>query len=193
VHTLYLLAEDDLPTYKGWTSVCTPPVYDQSTLPGPCDPVTIVPCSNTPPAFESNNHQLLPFAPWDVTASGAAVPAPPPGRPLRAPIVISDLVQVAFTTAALSAVGVGPERALVFSFGVNRPALVRYQLVRNVVEVLAWGVYPVYDPACVYNVTVSRDCSGVQLVPGTAYGIWYNATDVYGAASPLRMLSQTLQ
>ena len=190
-HTLYLLADDDMPTYKGWTSDCTPPLAPaQPAPPGPCASVTVVPCNNTPPPVEANNPQLLPFAPWD--ASGAHAPAPPTRRPLRAPFVISDPVAITFTAATLTSVGAGAERALIFSFSVARPGLVRYQLVRNVVDVLGWGMFPVFNPAYAYNVSLSRDCAGVQLVPGTFYGLWYNATDAYGAVTPLRMLSAAL-
>jgi hypothetical protein len=191
-HTLYLLAEDDLPTYRGWTSSCAPPLYDQSAPPGPCAPVTVVPCTNTPPAVETKNHQEPPFAAWDVTATGAAAPPPPVRAPLRAHVVVSDPLPVSFSSATLTAVGAPAERALVFDFAVSRPALVRYYLVRNVAEVLGRGIYPVFDATANHTVVVSRDCSGVQLAPGTAYGVWYNATDIYGATSPLRMLGALL-
>lgn len=191
-YSLYLLAEDDLPTYKGWTSVCSTPRYDQSPPPGPCAPVTVVPCNNTPPAAEANNRQALPYAPWDVVAGGAAPPPPPAGRPLSSPLTVSDPTPIAFASADLSSVGGGGERALIFGFALSRPGLVRYTLVRNEVEVLGRGMLPVYEAGTAHNVSLSRDCSGAQLVPGTAYGVWFNATDVYGAATPLRILSQTL-
>lgn len=154
--------------------------------------MTVVACNNTKPAIEANNHQLLPFSNWSVSLSGNGGPTLPVAQPLRSIVVITDPTQVAFTTATLSSVGSGAQRALVFSFGVNRPALVRYSLVRNVVDVLATGMFPVFDTSYTYNVSISRDCSGVQLVPGTAYGLWYNATDIYGAGSALRMLSAAL-
>jgi hypothetical protein len=193
-HTLYLLAQDDLPTYRGWTSTCAAPPLDAATAampPGPCAPVTVVRCNNTPPATEAINVQQAPFAAWD---GGAPVASnlPPPHRPLRMPVEVTDATPIAFTTAALAAAGADGERALIFSFAVTRPALVRYYLVRDVVERLAWGMLPVFTPGAVHNISISRDCSGSQLAAGTAYGVWFNATDVYGAAAPLRMLSAPL-
>jgi hypothetical protein len=195
--TLYLLAEDDLPTYRGWTSACQPPVYNTSGPPGPCDPVTVVACNNTAPAVELNNRQAPPYAAWDAATAGAnaSLPAPPvlpTLRPLRSAVVLADPTPMAFTAASLASVGSGGARALIFAFSVTRPSLVRYQLVRNVVEVLAWGVFPVFDASQAHSVAISRDCAGAQLVPGTAYGLWHNASDIYGAFSPLRMLSQVL-
>ena len=191
-HTLYLLAEDDTPTYKGWTSACQPPAYDTTGPPGPCDPVTVVRCNNTAPPVDTNNPQQLPFSTWDATLDGAGAPRPPPRRPLRAAVVVPDDLDVAFSAAELLSVGAGGSRALVFRFAVTRPALVRYQLVRNVVEVLASGMFPVFDATVTYNVSISRDCSGGMLVPGTNYGLWHNASDVYGGFSPLRMISRVL-
>lgn len=189
-YTLFLLAEDDLPTYRNWTSACQPPIFNTTGQPpGPCDPVTVEACSNTAPAVDTNNPQKTPFSAWDATLSGASLPQPPVQRPLRVPVVVSDDLQVAFKVSQLQPVGAS---ALVFSFAVTRPALVRYQLVRNVIEVLATGMFPVFDPAITYNVTLSRDCNGALLVPGTNYGLWYNASDIYGGFSPLRMTSQVL-
>ena len=197
--TLFLMAEDNLPTYRGWSSVCQPPAYHTAGPLGPCDRVTVVPCNNTPPTVELNNHQAPPYATWDAavaamraTSSQSPLPAPPALRPLRSAVVLDDRTPMAFTAASLASVGSAGARALVFSFAVTRPCLVRYQLVRNVVEVLAWGMFPVFDASQTYTVSITRDCSGALLVPGTAYGLWHNASDDYGAFSPLRMLSQVL-
>ncbi|KAI8463288.1 MAG: hypothetical protein J3K34DRAFT_496093 [Monoraphidium minutum] len=191
--TLYLLAEDNAPTYKGWASACAAPAYNTSGPPGPCDPVTPMPCTNTPPALEDNNRQAPPFAgPWDPTLRGSSAPQPPPRRPLRAQLAVADGAGVEFSEAALAAVGGGGQHALVFSFRVTRASLVRWYLVRDVVHVLAWGMLPVFDAAAAHNVTISRDCDGALLAPGTNYGLWHNASDVYGSYSPLRMISHVL-
>ena len=192
-HLLYLLAEDDLPTYRGWTSSCTAPQFNTSTPAGPCDAVTVVACSNTQTGPEVNNPQLLPYASWDATAAGLAAPTLPKRQPLRIPLTVPDNEAVTFPVAALASTGNGSSRALVFSFAVSRPALVRYTLVRNIVEVLAWGMYPVFDAGVTHQVTISRACNDTSvLAASTAYGVWYNATDIYGGASPLRMISAPL-
>jgi hypothetical protein len=198
-HTLYLLAEDDLPTFRGWTSTCAAPALSPAAAaapPGPCARVTAVACRNAPPATETVNAQAPPFAAWDTPAAAGAAAggaAPPARAPLRVPIGVADATPVAFTTAALTAVGGGGgARALVFSFALTRPGLVRYYLVRDVTARLAWGMLPVFAPGVVHNVSISRDCGGGPLEAGTAYGVWFNATDVYGAAAPLRMLSAPL-
>ena len=166
----------------------------------PCAPVTLVRCDNTPPAVEANNAQLPPFAAWDAAVGatdGAVRPPPPAGRPLRSQIVVKDDVAIAFQTATLTSAGAnatdgGAERALVFSFTLSRPGLVRYAVVRDVVVTLARGVLPVFEARREHRVAVSRECGGALLAPGTAYGLWFNATDAYGATTQLRMLSQTL-
>ncbi|GBF99606.1 hypothetical protein Rsub_12070 [Raphidocelis subcapitata] len=193
---LYLLAADDAPghhTYRGWASECAAPEYDTAAPAGPCAPVTVVACNNTQLAPEAFNSQPLPFQPWDGAApAGGSGPAPPPGRPLRVPVALSDATPMAFAFADVS-VDTSGGRAFVFTFAVTRPSLVRYELVRNVVERVAWGLYPVFDAATNHTVVLGRDCVlGAQLAPGTAYGVWYNATDVYGAASPWRIISAPL-
>lgn len=192
-HALYLLAEDDLPTYRGWSSTCAAPAFNTSAPAGPCDPVTIVPCTNTQTGADAVNAQPLPFQAWDATAAGLSAPAAPPARaPLRVPVSSPDSAPLAFTAAAVAAAGSGPSRALAFSFAVSRPALVRYRLVRNVTEVLAHGVHPVFDAAN-HTVTIARECATqAQLEASTAYGIWYWATDIYGDGTPLRILSAPL-
>lgn len=165
------MASDDAPghhTYRGWTSECAAPAYDTAAPAGPCEAVTVVPCNNTQYAPETFNAQPLPFRQWDSAAAGSAAPAPapPPGQPLRVPVTLTDATPVAFTVADVS-VGTSGGRSLVFTFAVTRPSLVRYTLVRNVVERVAWGLYPVFDAATNHTVVLGRDCVlGSQLSPG---------------------------
>jgi hypothetical protein len=178
--TLYLLAEDNLPTYKGWTSNCSMPVAAPAP-PSPCARVTIGRCINTPPASEQVNQQLPPFAPVDLADAAAAGP---PLQPVKGVLTITDPVAAGFVQASINSTG----NSLVFTFQTTKPGLVQWRLVELVTVEIANGFVAVRDASATQQVAVSRKCNGQQLVPGTAYAMWYNMTDVYGHTTDISIL-----
>lgn len=188
-HAIYLLAEDDLPTYKGWTTTCSSAVTDQTIAPYPCDPVTYAPCVNTPPAIENNNPQAVPAAGYNsVDLLNANAPTPPAGTPLKAVINVVDPTPLEFTVKHLS----GSASTITFTFAMNKPGLVRYQLVIQTTIVIAWGHYPADEARRNYTISLSRACSGAGLTQATSYGMWYNGTDIYGTSTPHMLLELRL-
>ncbi|KAF6259840.1 hypothetical protein COO60DRAFT_964595 [Scenedesmus sp. NREL 46B-D3] len=178
--SLYLLAEDNLPTYKGWTSNCSMPIADPAP-PGPCARVTVGRCINTPPAAEQVNQQLPPFAAVDLSQAAAAGP---PLQPLKGVINVTDPVAAAFVHASINTTGA----SLLFKFQTTKPGLVQWRLVEQVTVEIANGYVAVRDASATQQVAVSRKCNGQQLVPGTAYAMWYNMTDVYGHTTDISIL-----
>ena len=63
--------------------------------------------------------------------------------------------------------------------------------VLTLVQIVFYGVYPVFDPSEVNAVTVSQACGGSEL-QAASYGFWYWATDVYGRQTPLVITSLSL-
>lgn len=108
-------------------------------------------------------------------------PAAPPLRPVAAGFTLTDNIPLAFDPQVTRVTTLG--RTITFTFKVNKVSLVRYQLTSNVLAVVYYGVYPVFDPAQNYTVSISRTCSGA-LLASSAYAFWYNATDIYGASTP---------
>jgi hypothetical protein len=178
--TLYLLAEDNLPTYKGWTSNCSMPLPNPAP-PGPCARVTISRCINTPPAAEQANQQVPPFAAVDMNNAAAAGPLL---QPVKGVITVTDPVAAGFAQASLNSTGA----SLVFSFQTTKPGLVQWRLVEQVTVEIANGYVAVRDASAVLQVAVSRKCNGQQLALGTAYAMWYNMTDVYGHTTDISIL-----
>jgi hypothetical protein len=117
-HTLYLIAEDTLPNYKGWTSSCAAPVVDQSTPPSPCQPVTINLCNNTHnPAIPDNvpNVQVPPY--FTVTRPESNTdPPPPPLQPVLTVVTVPDSPVIAFTWAEVKS---STTSTITFSFKVS--------------------------------------------------------------------------
>lgn len=74
-------------------------------------------------------------------------------------------------------------RTITFQFKVNGVAAVQYRLDQFNGSKAFSGIYPVYDPIILYNVTISKACNGLLLVE-PSYTLWYWATDVYGRSSP---------
>jgi hypothetical protein len=75
----------------------------------------------------------------------------------------------------------------------NKPGLVMYRLVQNVVEELAWGYRPVLDASVTNTEVISRDCATQSpLVPGVVYGLWYWAVDNYGKPNQLALVNVTI-
>eukprot|EP00882_Tetradesmus_deserticola_P016130 GHRQ01017208.1.p1 GENE.GHRQ01017208.1~~GHRQ01017208.1.p1 ORF type:complete len:266 (-),score=55.56 GHRQ01017208.1:285-1082(-) len=178
--TLYLLAEDNLPTYKGWTSSCSMPIV-AAAPPGPCARITVGRCINTPPAAEQVNQQAPPFAAVDLSNAAAAGP---PLQPLKGVITVTDPVAAGFAQASINTTGA----SLVFRFQTTKPGLVQWRLVEQVTVEVANGYVPVRDPSAAQQVAVSRKCNGQQLVLGTAYAMWFNMTDVYGRTTDISIL-----
>lgn len=182
-HAVYFVAEDDLPTYKGWTSSCSMPTVPQNTPPTPCAPVTISYCNNTPPAVETVNKQALPFAPVDLYTSSSAAAAPAMA-PLKGTITVVDSVPAGFQQAVLNSTG----SSLIFTFQTSKIGLVMWRLVEQVTVEIANGYVAVRDSSVVHTVKMDRKCSGVPLVSGTAYALWYNMTDIYGSTTDINIL-----
>jgi hypothetical protein len=178
--TLYLLAEDNLPTYKGWSSSCSMPIATPAP-PSPCARVTIGRCVNTPPAAEQVNQQLPPFAPAELSDAAAAGP---PLQPVKGVITVTDPVAAGFVQASINSTAA----SLVFTFQTAKPGLVQWRLVEQVTVEIANGFVAVRDASSTQQVAVSRKCNGQQLVPGTAYAMWYNMTDVYGRTTDISIL-----
>jgi hypothetical protein len=153
---------------------------------GPCPAVHIGRCTNTPPPTESVNRQAPPYA--DV-ALAASPQAPIPARsPIKGVAALVDPVEPGFVDAAVESTG----SSVVWSFRTTKPGLVQWRLVEQVTHVIAKGLLAVVDASQALSVPVSRKCSGDQLVPGTAYALWYNMTDIYGAATDVSILKITL-
>jgi hypothetical protein len=121
-----MVAEDDLPTYKGWAVTCAPPAVNQSEPPSACAPVATAPCTAVPPAVESNNVQEGGFSSVDL--SNPLPKQAAPRQPVVATISIADPGKIAFDEAATNVSSVGS--TITFSFKVTKPALVRYQLLQ---------------------------------------------------------------
>lgn len=149
-----------------------------ATAPTPCPSVSISTCRNTPPAVESVNSQAPPFAPLDLY-SEAAPAAAPLGAPIKGIAQLVDPIFPAFVTPTVQSSGT----SVVFSFQTSKPGLVQWRLVQQVTQVIAFGLEVVPDASLRQVVTVSRQCSGGQLVPGTEYAMWFNMTDIYGTRS----------
>jgi hypothetical protein len=205
-HAVYLIAQDDLPTFKGWNSSCVTPSFDQNVPPGPCAPLTLGHCHNTPPAAESVNVQALPYADagelagdGSSSSQGRAAPLWRARAPLRSVVTLADPVPPGFVSASLNSTGA----SLVFSFVVSKPGLVRWRLVEQVKHEIAYGHTAVWDVSehhtgggsggsSARSIAVSRKCGGEQLVPGTSYALWYTLTDIFGATSDILILKAVL-
>jgi hypothetical protein len=183
------VAEDRLPTYKGWTSRCSmlPPAATPAAQAVPCPLVSISPCDNTPPVSESVNRQAPPFAALDLYADAAAAGAPL-GAPIKGIAQLMDPIQPGFVGPALTSV----TTSVVWTFQTTKPGLVQWRLVEQVTHVIANGLMAVTDASLTYTVPVSRKCNGQQLIPGTAYALWYNMTDIYGTMTDVSILKITL-
>jgi hypothetical protein len=121
-----MVAEDDLPTYKGWAISCAPPAVNQSSPPSACAPVATAPCTALPPPVEANNVQQGNFSSVDLSNS---LPKRAAARePVVATISIADPGKMAFDEAATNVSSAGS--TITFSFKVTKPALVRYQLLQ---------------------------------------------------------------
>lgn len=186
---MYLVAEDKLPTYKGWTSKCsmTPPAGTPVAQATSCPIVSISPCDNTPPASESVNRQAPPFTALDLYTEAAAASAPL-GAPVKGVAQLVDPVAPGFVEPAVTSTGT----SVLWTFQTTKPGLVQWRLVEQVTHVIANGLMAVTDASLTYTVPVSRKCSGEQLVPGTAYALWYNMTDIYGTMTDVSILKITL-
>eukprot|EP00878_Enallax_costatus_P024605 GHUV01026275.1.p1 GENE.GHUV01026275.1~~GHUV01026275.1.p1 ORF type:complete len:221 (+),score=49.14 GHUV01026275.1:208-870(+) len=187
-HAVYFVAEDNLPTYKGWISSCSMPVVSQNTLPTPCAAVTVGRCNNTPPAVETVNQQALPYAGVDMYPPGSAAAAPP-RSPVKGVITVVDTVPAGFQQAYVNSTG----SAVVFTFQTSKIGLVMWRLVEQVVVEIANGYVAVRDSSVINTVKVDRKCSGVPLVSGTAYALWFNMTDIYGSTTDINILQIKLQ
>eukprot|EP00879_Flechtneria_rotunda_P000373 GHRR01000465.1.p1 GENE.GHRR01000465.1~~GHRR01000465.1.p1 ORF type:complete len:1109 (+),score=342.16 GHRR01000465.1:4020-7346(+) len=185
-HAIYLVAEDNLPTYNGWTSNCSMPVVDQTTPPTPCAPLTVGLCINTPPAAEVVNRQALPYATVDLYANNA--PTAPAGRPIKSVVTVVDPVKAAFRSASI----ISTNASLVFTFQISKPGLVQWRLVEQVKIEIANGYLAVADSSQELSISISRKCTGEQLVPSTSYALWYNMTDIYGTSIPHAIMEITL-
>jgi hypothetical protein len=143
--------------------------------------VTIGRCINTPPSAEQVNQQVPPFATVDMSNAAAAGP---PSQPVKGVITVTDPVTAGFAQASINSTGA----SLVFTFQTTKPGLVQWRLVEQVTVEIANGYVAVRDATAVQQVAVSRKCNGQQLVPGTAYAMWYNMTDVYGHTTDISIL-----
>jgi hypothetical protein len=101
---VFLAAEDDLPTFKGWTSSCTAPIVDQTTPPSPCAPVTINACNNTRDPSIPDVPNLQP-GPWYNVSRlfSNSDPPPPQYSPVSGFVDAPDPYGIAFTTAVVTA------------------------------------------------------------------------------------------
>lgn len=198
-HAVYVVAEDQLPTYKGWTSVCSmppPPPAGPGAQPKPCPAVHTGRCTNTAPPSESVNRQAPPFAAVNLAAAGAGAGAGagipvqgiPAGMPVKGLVQLVDPVAPDFVSPAVESTGT----SVVWTFRTTKPGLVQWRLVEQVTRVIANGLLAVVDPAQTLTLPISRKCSGDQLVPGTAYALWYNMTDIYGTMTDVSILKITL-
>ncbi|GAX72759.1 hypothetical protein CEUSTIGMA_g215.t1 [Chlamydomonas eustigma] len=184
--SMYIVAQDQLPNYKGWDVNCSAPVNTSSTI-GSCTAAAYAPCSDSAPANQVTNVQLLPYHVSNITNMSVSVPWE---QAAVVPISLQDNMLLVFNnkTTAVSSNGL----TVTFSFQTNRAALVYYRLVINVNVILFYGAFPIYDPSSVYNVTVQRSCSGDALSVAS-YGFWYWASDIYGRQTDLVITPVTLQ
>eukprot|EP00775_Hariotina_reticulata_P010661 gene10661-10820_t len=190
-HTLYLLAQDDLPTYKNWSNNCTMPVADLTGPPGPCAQVTAGQCVTTQ-APDSVNQQAVPFAAYDLSNSSTKAP-PPAGQPLKGVLRVSDGVPPGFVSAtavALPQAAGGTQPVVTFTFQTAKAGLVRWWLVEDVVKKVAHGWTAVRNANLTYTVSISSKCMDEvgPLLKGTAYALWFYMTDIYGSWSDLQIM-----
>jgi hypothetical protein len=118
----------------------------------------------------------------------AAIAAVPAGRPVKGVAQLIDPVLPGFMSPALASTGT----SVVWTVQTTKPGLVMWRLVEQVTHVIASGFMAVADSALTYTVPISRKCSGQQLVPGTAYALWFNMTDIYGTQTDVSILKITL-
>ena len=55
-------------------------------------------------------------------------------------------------------------------------------------QIVFYGVYPIFDPTGVYTVFVDHQCGGAAL-DTASYGFWYWASDIYGRQTKLVITS----
>lgn len=152
-----------------------------SLPPSPCKPIESILCAAAPgPQGALNNVQAPPYAYLDL--SNGLAQTPPPGRPVAALFQSVDSTRIAFDRQLTFVTTAG--RTITYQFKLNKPGLVQYRLVTDVNEVIFSGYYPVFDAASTYSVSISKSCSGLQLGE-SAYALWYNATDIYGAKTTI--------
>ncbi|GIL91060.1 hypothetical protein Vretifemale_18750, partial [Volvox reticuliferus] len=176
-HMLYLVAQDDLPTYKGWNVTCGPP----SSSPGDtCATIALAPCTSSPPVGSAASGANVQSAPYKLMQLGEELQGNMAGSPLLASFSLPPGDNIAFdplvTTVTVAS------RTITFQFKVNRVAAIQYRLDQFSGAKAFSGIYPVYDPAMTYNVTISKGCNGT-LLKEPSYTLWYWATDVYGQSS----------
>lgn len=199
------MAQDDAPTYKGWNVTCahnfstaarrggeggnetaSSTLFNQSSMYETCSPIAYAACDVTKPADSDVppiNQQTRDFHKLAL-ASGAAM-RPSIYAPVSARIEASDGVAIAFEAAATNVTAL-VHHEVVFTFRLNKPGLVSYVLVTEAVNVVAYGVHPVFDTAESSTViSVSRTCESPALSE-KAYAFWYYATDKYGRQTGYR-------
>ncbi|KAG2496180.1 hypothetical protein HYH03_005780 [Edaphochlamys debaryana] len=179
-HLLYVVAQDDLPTYRDWNVTCVPPAFSPGSE---CAAVAAAPCTAAPPASGASgpNVQALPYtqAPLSdvLPLQGAA------SRPVLSSFDVPRGDDVAFvftniTTSRSTASG----KTVAFDFRVNKVSAVQYRLQQFDGTPVSTGIVPVYDPSVPYRITISRTCGGL-LLQQSAYSLWYWVTDVYGGTT----------
>jgi hypothetical protein len=145
--------------------------------------VATAPCTTTPPAVENNNVQAGAYTSLDLSNSLPKTGSP--SQPAMASISIADLSKLAFDDSATNVTSTSS--TITFSFKVNKPSLVRYQLLQMNSQVFN-GLFPVFDPAGTYSLSISRACDGSTLT-APAYSFYYDAIDNYGKATQQRSVS----
>ncbi|GLC59525.1 hypothetical protein PLESTB_001496700 [Pleodorina starrii] len=179
-HLLYLVAQDDLPTYKDWNVTCVPPAASPGTS---CPAAAVAPCTAVPPPFSYNSTAggiNVQTSPYTLLALGQAVPANKSGSPVLASFDLPAGDRVAFDQLATNVTVTS--RTITFLFKVNKISAVQYRLDQFNGPKVFSGIFPVYDPAVSYTVTISKSCNG-SLLGEPSYTLWYWATDVYGRSS----------
>ncbi|KAG2444871.1 hypothetical protein HXX76_001609 [Chlamydomonas incerta] len=191
-HALYLVAADDLPTYRGWNVTCNPPDASPGST---CDAAAPAPCAAVPPpagsalALAPNNLQALPYTALALKEGGPAQQGAAT-RPVLGSFDLPAGDRVAFDPAVTNITA--SAATITFGFRITRVAAVQYRLDQfNGASVFS-GVLPVFDPSVPYSVSISRTCSG-GLLDQPSYTLWYWATDVYGKSSPAVAASVVLQ
>ncbi|GLI60645.1 hypothetical protein VaNZ11_002842, partial [Volvox africanus] len=173
-HLLYLVAQDDLPTYKNWNVTCAPPLSSPGDT---CATTALASCTSTPPVVSETSGVNMQSVPYKLMQLGEALEGNMTGSPLLASFYLPPGDNVAFDPLVTTVTVVS--RTITFQFKVNRVAAIQYRLDQFSGAKAFSGIYPVYDPEMTYNVTISNGCNGT-LLGEPSYTLWYWATDVYG-------------
>ncbi|EFJ44930.1 hypothetical protein VOLCADRAFT_118525 [Volvox carteri f. nagariensis] len=122
-HMLYLVAQDDFPTYKDWNVTCMAPASSPGTL---CAATALAPCVATPPAGSGAGGVNVQSEPYKLVQLGQVLPASMSESPILASFNLPTGNQVTFDPVG-TAVTV-THRTITLQFKVTRAAAVQYRL-----------------------------------------------------------------